>query len=41
MGRDTVEILTAAPLPYLLVNVKAIQLQKLSLGDIKTIWTIS
>ena len=38
--RKTVEMTTTAPLPYLLIPVKAIQLQKLSLSDIQNFSTV-
>ena len=38
--RKTVEMTTTAPLPSLLIPVKAIQLQKLSLSDIQNFSTV-
>ena len=37
MGQNTVEILTTARLRYLLTNVKAIQLEKVSLSDTQSL----
>ena len=41
MGTKTNEISTTAPLPYLLITVKAIETEKVSLSDmqnLKTVW---
>ena len=40
MGRNTVNIRTTAPLPYLLITVKVIALEKVSLSDIQNSKTV-
>ena len=35
--RNTVEICTTTPLSYLLITVKAIELEKMSLSDMKNL----
>ena len=40
MGRKTVAISTAAPLPYLLITVKVITLEKVSFSDIQNPKTV-
>ena len=37
MRQNIVEILRTAPLPYLLITVKAMVLQKLSVSDMKNL----
>ena len=37
MRQNIVEILRTAPLPYLLITVKAMVLQKLSISDMKNL----
>ena len=38
---QTLEIITTARLPHLLINVKAIELEKVSLSDMKNLRTVS
>ena len=40
MGPIIVEISTAAPSPYLLINMKAIDLQKVSISDMQNLKTV-
>ena len=39
-GRNTVEILTAAPWPYLLITVQAIQSEKVSVSDMQNLGNV-
>ena len=39
MGRKTVEIITTAPLTHLLIKMKAIELEKVSLSFIQNLST--
>ena len=39
-GRKTVEIWTTAPFPYLLITVKAIDLEKVSVSDKQNVKTV-
>ena len=41
MRQNIVEILRTAPLPYLLITVKAMVLQKLSVSDMENLKTVS
>ena len=41
MRPNIVEIWMAAPLPYLLITVKAIDLQKVSVSDMENLKTVS
>ena len=41
MGPNTVEILTTAALAYSLTNVKTVELEKVSLSNIKNLCTVS
>ena len=41
MPQNIVEISMAAPLPYLLITVKAIVLQKVSVSDMQNLNTLS
>ena len=40
MGQNTVDILTAAPLLYLLMTVKTIEAEKVSLSDMQNLKSI-
>ena len=40
MGRNTVEMLMTAPLPYLLISVKEIQVERVSLSDMQNFRTV-
>ena len=40
MDRNTVEIWTTAPLPYLLIILKAIQVEKIPVSDMQNLTTI-
>ena len=41
MVANTVEICTTAPLRYLLINVKAIDLEKVPLSDMQNLMTVN
>ena len=40
MGPNTVQMWTTAPLEYLLINVKAVILEKVSLSNMQNVWTV-
>ena len=40
MDQNTAEILTTAPLPYLLITLKAIKLEKVSFSDMQNVRTV-
>ena len=40
MGRNTVEIWTTAPLPYLLIILKAIQVERITVSDMQHVRTL-